>query len=24
VACGTATNVEINLNILRAGLNYRF
>jgi len=24
VACGTATNVDLNLNIVRAGLNYRF
>jgi outer membrane immunogenic protein len=24
IACGTATNVDLNLNILRAGLNYRF
>ena len=23
-ACGTPTNVDLNLNILRAGLNYRF
>ena len=24
VACGTATNVDLRLNILRAGVNYRF
>jgi outer membrane immunogenic protein len=24
VACGTATNVDLQLNILRAGVNYRF
>ena len=24
VACGVATNVDLRLNILRAGVNYRF
>jgi outer membrane immunogenic protein len=24
VACGTATNVDLSLNVVRAGVNYRF